>query len=540
MKIRSVVLLTLSTALVVLGPACRPAAPPEISRPAAAIEPYIQIDLLRLEEAYRLIDRYGETIWPGWKNDMEVEFQLQYPNLVFVTVGPRGGKVPEGYVEVPGRTVRRKKIYINRKDELPIKLEPPLIGGGKGGMVIRIMLQQTGVTAKQVADALAANAKNPQPAFQPQASSDDQILLIVHEFFHGFQTKVMKKEADQGRKGRDFVIGADYAAYTNVEGLALRDALAEKDDAKALALFKDYSVARGLKRALMPPDSAAYQARTTLSEGTASYSDTKMAMLVGGKGYKPKMTAKVDPFFFDYKYAGGYVHEKTVQSIEYIKGSTLDTLGLCYTYGLYQCLLLDRFFPGWKNGFFQSGRTLDDVTESRLGLSPEDKKAVAAGFEAKYKLTELRATHAAVIKQRDETMAVVNNRQGRRYIIDFRKTKDFIIPQPRGRSVRLGVEVFYANGIEEFRLGDIVLTTADTPLYQPKVEKNMYSLEWVDTEAKPGVKGYTFTFGKQEGDVYRNVEFKTAGFTLKAPEVQIVEDPQKDEVTVVIVRKVAM
>ena len=91
-------------------------------------------------------------------------------------------------------------------------------------------------------------------------------------------------------------------------------------------------------------------------------------------------------------------------------------------------------------------------------------------------------------------MAIVNSRNGRRYIIDFRKTKDFIIPQPRGRSVRLGVEVFYANGIEEFRLGDIVLTTADTPMYQPKVEKNMYSLEWVDTDAEPGVKGYAFTY----------------------------------------------
>jgi hypothetical protein len=136
-------------------------------------------------------------------------------------------------------------------------------------------------------------------------------------------------------------------------------------------------------------------------------------------------------------------------------------------------------------------------------------------------------------------MAIVNGRKGRRYIIDFRKTKDFIIPQPKGRSVRLGVEVFYANGIEEFRLADIVLTTADTPLYQPKAQKSMYSIEWVDTAAKPGVKGYELTYERLDGDVYRNVVFKTAGFTLKAPEVRIAEDPAKDEVTVVIVRKVA-
>jgi hypothetical protein len=539
MKIRSAVLILSLAAFAAPGPAHRFGALREEPQPAPALEPYIEIDLLRLEETYRLIGTFGETIWPGWKNDMEVEYQLQYPNLVFVTVGPRDGKVPEGYVEVPGRAVRGKKIYVNRKDALPIKLLPPLIGGGKGGMTIRIMLQQTGITAELAAKAIAEAEKNPNPGFQPPCPSEGQILLIVHEFFHGFQTKVMKRE-EGGRKGRDFEIRAEYATYTNIEGLALRDAFLEKDDAKALARFKDYSVARELKRFTMPPDAVAYQAGTTLSEGTASYSDTRMAMLVGEKGYVPNMSAKDDPFFYGYRYVGGYIHEKTIQSIEHAMGSTLNTLAPCYTYGLFQCLLLDRFYPDWKHGFFGSGQSLDDITESRLGLSPEEKKSIAADFESKYRSSELMAKHAAVIKDRDETMAIVNSRTGRRYIIDFRKTKDFIIPTPRGRSVRLGVEVFYADGIEEFRLGDIVLTTADTPMYQPKVEKNMYSLEWVDTAAKPGVKGYAFTYEKQEGDVYKNVEFKTAGFTLKAPEVQLVEDPQKDEVTVVIVRKVVM
>ncbi len=37
----------------------------------------------------------------------------------------------------------------------------------------------------------------------------------------------------------------------------------------------------------------------------------------------------------------------------------------------------------------------------------------------------------------------------------------------------------------------------------------------------------------------RNVVFKTAGFTLKAPEVEIKEDAAKNEVRIVILRKVA-
>lgn len=502
------------------------------------LEPYIEIDLLRLEEAYRLIDRYGEKIWPGWKNNMEIEFRLQYPNLVFVIVGPRDAKVPEGYELVTGRTVRGKKIYVNRKDELPLKLQPPLLGGGKGGMTIRIMLQETGIKSEDVAKAIEEAKTRKDPRFQPSGDSEGQILLLVHEFFHGFQSKVMKRH-EGGKRGRDFQVNPEYSTYSNIEGLALLDAYREKDKAKAFACFKDYSVAREIKRTFMPPDAAANEAEETVSEGTASYSDAKMAILIREKKYKPKMSSKDDPFFFNYKYVGGYAYEKTEESIGYILSNTLDTLGKCYTYGLIQCLLLDRFIPGWKNKFFESGRSLDEVTEKLLNVSAEDKKAIAEGFKAKYKYDELYAKHAAVIKDRDETMAIVNARVGKRYIIDFKKTKDFIIPQPRGRSVRVGVECFYVDGIEDFHLGDILLTTADTPFYQPTPPKNMFSLEWVDTEAKPGEKGYTFTFDKQEDDVYKNIEFKTPGFTLKAPEVQIVDDPDKNEVSIIIVRKVA-
>ncbi len=501
------------------------------------LEQYIEIDLARVEEAYRLIDTFGEEVWPGWKNDMKIEFMLQYPNLVFVIVAPEGGNAPSGYELVRDRNVRGRSIYINRKDELPIKLQPPLVGGGKGGMRVRIMLQETGITAKNVEKAIKANKKKKDPGFCPPCDSEGQILLICHEFFHGFQTTVVKPREDRGREGRNFQVTPEYSTYSNIEGLALRNAFLEKDRAKALACLKDYITARSIKRNYMPEAAALNEAEETVSEGTANYSNTRLAMLIRDGKYKTKMRRKTDPFFYGYKYIDGYIYQKTLSAIEYDMGNTLDTLGKCYNYGVVQCFLLDRLFPGWKNGFFQSGATLDEVTEKYLKLSDTERKAIAAGFKTRYKYDELYAKHAAVIKDRDETMAIVNSRQGKRYIIDFKKTKDFIIPQARGRNVRLGVEVFYANGIEEFRLGDIVLTTADTPLYQPR--KNFFSLEWVDTAAKPGVKGHTFKYGKQEGDVYKDVEFKTAGFTLKAPEVQIVEDEAKNEVTVVIVRKVA-
>ena len=188
-------------------------------------EQYIEIDLCRVEEAYRLIDTYGETVWPGWKNDMKIEFMLQYPNLVFVIVAPEGGNAPSSYELVPDRKIRGRNIYINRKDELPIKLQSPLVGGGKGGMRVRIMLQETKVTAGDVAKAIKANKKEKDPGFCPPCDSEGQILLICHEFFHGFQTKVMKPKDNDHRGDRDFSVTPEYSTYSEIEGQALKNAL---------------------------------------------------------------------------------------------------------------------------------------------------------------------------------------------------------------------------------------------------------------------------------------------------------------------------
>ncbi len=518
----------------VLLPSVTHPQPQSASRPGTArLEPYLEIELLRLEETYRVMDKFARKIWPGWKNYPEIEFGVQYPNLVFLLVNPRG-KVPEGYEVVPGRTVRGRPVYLNRKEELPVKVEPPLTGGGGGGLSIHIWLQGIKFTEEQQKAEAEARAKN-DPSYQPAGSSDNEILLYVHEFFHGFQRRAMKESKGGAQEDRNFASNAEYATYSNVEGLALLAAFKEKDRKKALEDLQDYSVARELKHKFMTPGAIAFETNTTVSEGTASYSDAKMAMLIRDKKYKPAMTRKDDPYFFGFKYANAYAYEKTVAAAEHIMGVTLNTLGKCYTYGLLQCLLLDRLFPGWKAGFFETGKNLDEVTAARLHLTDPEKAAVAARFKTKYKYDELYAKHAGVIKERDDAKALIMARKGRRYVIDLQKTKEIIVPEGRGKFVTIGVEGLYLHGINDFALGDVLLTTADTPIHKPF----LWTIEWVDTDAKPGEKGYDLTFEKKDGETYRNVVFQTAGFTLKAPEVEIKEDAAKNEVRVVILRKVA-
>ncbi len=89
------------------------------------------------------------------------------------------------------------------------------------------------------------------------------------------------------------------------------------------------------------------------------------------------------------------------------------------------------------------------------------------------------------------------------------------------------------NGIGRLTLGDILLTSVDTPMHRP----GLWTVEWVDTNTADGVKGYELTCMAHAGSVCKGAEFKTAGFTLKAPEVELADTGT--EVRITILSKVA-
>ena len=491
------------------------------------LEQYLEIELKRIEEAYRLLDRFAEKIWPGWDNYNEIEFRVRFPNMVHLLVNPRQA-VPGGYEQLQGRTLRGKSIFINRKDELPMKITPPLIGGGGGGLTIRIRLRSIEVPPGETKE-----LKQVPPGSRPMADSDSQILLYIHEFFHGFQGKYELAGNDDALY--KFKVNTEYATYSNIEGLALLDAYNENDHNRALESLEDYMVARGIKHTFMPPEAAAAEQSAAVSEGTASYSNVKMAMLLKDMKYKPGISKQDDPFFYDFKFMDEYIEENLDKDLRMVMEFTLDKIGKCYAYGAYQCFILDRFFPKWKHGFFREKKNLDEVTANFLKLSPDQEKLIAARLKTKYPYDELYAKHNAVIKERDEALAMIENRKGEKYIIDFTKTGEFPRVKPRGKEIRIDVELVYIHGIEKLALGEIELTGIDTPMHRP----GLYTFEWIDTEAKQDEKGCEISFKEKAEDIYKNVVFKTSGFTLKAPELQINEDKAKNEVRITLLSKVA-
>lgn len=87
------------------------------------------------------------------------------------------------------------------------------------------------------------------------------------------------------------------------------------------------------------------------------------------------------------------------------------------------------------------------------------------------------------------------------------------------------------NGVRDDCLGEAEHGTADTLLHQT----GLWDLVWVDTEARPDEKGYTFEYHEKTGDIYKSLVFRTKRFTLKAPEARIEES--RDEVKVVALTK---
>ena len=532
------------------------------------LEPYIELELKRLEETYRLMDSYAGRIWPGWNNYMEIEFQVRYPNLVMLLVGPRDNKVPEGYELVPDRTLRGKKIYVNRTDALPMDVRPPLTGGGNGGLTIRIYMEQHDLTREEADKAVNKAIAEKNFTFQPEGSSDREIILYVHEFFHGYQVRAMRnrREAlekarkagklpaqpakreeprkraaeDRDREGEGFQANTGYSTYSSIEGQALLDCYLEKDRARALECFKDYMVAREIKHAkYMPADAAAEESEGTLSEGSAVYANTRMLMFIRDTKYKPFLTGKDDPFFYGYRFADGKIAEDTSEAMAARKDDTLDTSGKQYTFGVYQCFALDRFFPGWNKGLYEKGLNLDDITAAKLKLTEKEKAAIAERLKTKYDYDGLYARHEARIAARDGIMNTVKSPKGRTYIIDMEKTNDFVEVEGRGREgvdfIIISVSGYYIHGIRDYKKDDIELTTWDTLIHKPF----LYTIEWTDTEVKPDEKNYTFHYEKQEGDIYKNIIFTTPGFTLKAPEVRIQEIKEKNQFRINVLSKVA-
>jgi len=517
---------------VLLATACIVPSFPAAGASGQDLEPYVQWEVERLERTYALLDSHAKDIWPRWDDYLRYDVMVRFPNLVTLLIGPE--KAPEGYEPIAGRLVHGKPAYLNRTKALPIAVDLPLFGGGAGGKSVTIRLKMPELTPPQMDAWKARDEREIDPEVFADRSSEDQILVYVHELFHCYQQSVAKiTDVPQDVDISELVPTAEGAAYAEIEGRCLVKALSESDPAVMRRYLADWLAAHDARRAKMDAALVASETLTTMHEGTATYSNLRMAQIIVERGEAHPARPGGDPVFFGFRRAGSYV-QRNLDEIEDVMVETFDTVGKCYDYGACQCFLLDRIAPGWKEGFFESGKSLADALRGALRLTDAERSAATARLADQWGFQQLVAKHAVPLKRGQDALALVKSRQGYTFIIDTVQMRELLQIRARGESFQVGIASVYPHGIDRAVLGEIVLTSSDTPLFR----RDLYWLEWVDTEVAPGRSAYSLDCLEKSGDVCKSATLTTKGFVLKAPEMQVKESADGKEVTISILTKV--
>jgi hypothetical protein len=372
--------------------------------PTAPLESYIEAELFRLEVAYRLLDRYSQELWPGWGDYVDIPVKANFPNGVVLFVTPRSVGQP-GFERIPGRIISGKNVYVNRENRTSAEIRPPLfVGRGRGGELVTLEMGQPDLPPLEAERSATLEARlkdksRPEAPFDlaPLGDSDSHILMYVHEHFHGHRARL--GSLDPGFM-RDPEVNAEYAAWSHVEGLALRRAYLESQDAAAREFLKDFVVAREIKRAPLPPEAATAESYVSLIEGTATYVSLKTALLLRDSGDKPGLDRAKDPFFYNYAFVNGYVDNIIRKGMDFAVSLTPRNLAKYYLYGAYQCFLLDRFAPGWKRGFLEKKKNLDTLMTDLLKLSSNEKTEIKQRLATRYSYDEIFSLHKTALEKK--------------------------------------------------------------------------------------------------------------------------------------------
>ncbi|HYA49518.1 MAG TPA: hypothetical protein VEG35_07435, partial [Burkholderiales bacterium] len=502
--------------------------PSQRAKEEGPLDPAVETEVKLLKEAHALLDRFAGRIWPGWDGYKTLDFTLRFPNRDTVIV-TQNQRLPVRFKILPGQVISAKAVYIDRTKELPGRISSSMSVGAHGDI--------SGVTANLISSLKTEASKTeakPVPTDTVAESLDREMrltrmMIYIHEPFHSLQAQLMLEASKaglmkpRGDSNRDFDASLEYSVYADLEGKALLRAYQEKDKGKALQYFKESSVVRELKHKAMPPGAAGAEERTTQAEGTATYANLTMAKLIKETGYV-KEVPKDDRILSEaYATIDDYLEKEGMPRLEAVAGETLNVTQKPYLYGAFQCFLLDRLFPQWKNGFFEKDRSLDEVITEFIRLSAEEKARIAAKLKSSSTFKEVWAKHSRDIKDRDDTVQLVTGRKGTKYVIDLKRAQRGFEINPRNEKQVIlyqGAQ-FFPHGLVKLVYGSLNLESVDTPM---RLSYSPSALEWVDTETKPGEKGYELKYDSKAEDLYQNVTLKTRGFTMTAKAVKIVED----------------
>ncbi|HLP80958.1 MAG TPA: hypothetical protein VK141_03055 [Nitrosomonas sp.] len=488
-----------------------------------------RLELQRVDEAWRILDRYAALAWPGWKNNTNIPFRIDYPNGVSLYIGKpasigRWQMFDSTLMKLVDSTLLRgKKIYLDesRKNtiQLTSRLAPGGGGAGLGGAVPNMNIRRLILTDHDVhyADSVWKASGCPPWPKEMSYSTDNQIAILVHELFHCYTN------FGPGFSIGDTLFSADlnYAIFSEIEGELIEKAANETDTARMKDLLVQFLQVRKQKRRSMSPKQQAYESDQEKAEGIATYATDRIINLLS-HDYEPLLSSKEDPLYFGFRYVE-YFSAQNLDMFHRVNKSTLQTGAKAYGTGYFICNVLDKMLPDWKHDFFQRSRSMDSLIVQLSTQAARDTAGMLEKIIQEYHYAELEKRHSRVIGSRDSIITVLSDPKLKSFAIQYGEVSMMPIPLIRstGAVYSRAMKYYYAPGSGSIQLGDMNCQCREIPMC---LDIHTKAIILPDVDGTVDTLHYELHFNAQEAeDTYGNVTISGQHFTLRAPRVKIVK-----------------
>lgn len=488
----------------------------------------LKIDLLRLKEAYNILDLYAADIWPGWNDYDKYPVLFVYPNGLKMLIGHPNP--PAGFDSVNGLSLRGKKIYIDRRIQNSDSLDYPLLiqenidelenSYYDENKAITITLE------KDKADQSAYDkyAKLYGRKNMPLGSQgEEQVLNIIHKLFHQFQRPSFKTQFSIPAFNCDL----NYALYSEIEGNKLEKILNSTDHETAKQYLKDFLVSRNLKnKSIRAKDRKAISA-IELYEGTASYVELKALQLLNNRFTADSSLLNDDKYYAGFKAREQLINNRMEWLGQISKNTFLSNLK-AYPYGCAQALILDKLFPKWKELIAADGSSLDQILSRLVKIRKPERLDIAGRLSSEPEYASALERHSKPVSARDSLCREIMSPKGRVFIIDLKNFHNFIYPENVSELFQVGSMIIYPNGIGKYSVNNFELMCGSLPVIFPF--KNFIKI--ISRHSINNDNEYKLTYsGKDGADTFYNAALSTAAFELKAAKLKIIKN--KDRIKLV-------
>ena len=349
------------------------------------IENLTQDQKVYISETVNLLQNLSNEVWPGWEEGQIpiINYNEKYAFLVGYD------NPPAGWIKMPQEDHRGSEWEVIKTDDFfgtpyyrQLLTNPDLTPENftaKVGECWVVTMQ----TKEYAAVAFYKGFRNELPpvlkAIFPykvfwnvlMGKVDNYISAMVHEAFHAFQgTETPERLADAERAAN---LSADYPwkEAANIDGWTeesnlLIEAFNTESNEKAMQLLEQFLNKRKERRERinMPYEIIQYEQKREWLEGLAKYAELIVGVVAfKSQNYKPVNEIETVPGFRNYKSALSYFN----QQIEEVKrAAKRPSENRFYYSGMLQAVLLDRFFPGWKNEAFKEEVFLENLLEKAV------------------------------------------------------------------------------------------------------------------------------------------------------------------------------